>query len=942
MSSIPTPPGRYSESKWKTGSDAFATVALESPLAFAYDTGVILRRAGNAGRCRPPGRKGECVHVVSAVRSLCVLLCAAAFGLAGAMPSSAASAPRDPVLILHSYHRGEWTDRIGDGIQSVLGSRPRTDVHIEYMDTKKLRTPEYLDQLARIYRMKYAAVPFKVIIVSDDDALNFATRHQRDVFAGAPIVFCGVNAFDEAMLRTNPDVTGVLEEGDFEQTLTVAFQMRPAAQRLLVIHDATSTSDVNLANLHQVLAARFSGIQMVDLGRLTLDELHQRMASADPRDAAFFVAFWTDAAGEVISPDQLAPVFRSSAVPIFGRSEWMIGKGEAGGKCVSGFKQGSAAGALAQQVLDGTPAGRLPVVRDDMNVFMFDQAELRRHRISASQVPAGSVVANAPERFYRVSKPMLVLLLALVAALVAFLVSAIVFTRRRHHSERMLRLTRFVVEHSSDGVLWLGADGCVREVNATACRQFARSREELIGVGIGTLAPAWTAAVWSAHWAALHASGALREETPFLGRGRSPFPAEVLLEFARFEGLEYACAFVRNITERRRLEERLRQSQRMESVGQLAGGIAHDFNNMLAGILGAAEVLRLDLAPDDSRRPAVDVIVKSAARAADLTSKLLAFSRKGRLVSEPLDIHAMIESALELFSHSVDRLVRMETALRAARRQVIGDPAQLQNAVLNLCINARDAMPQGGTLRVTTDDITFDAGTTQPVGLRLRAGSYVCIRVEDTGTGIPDDILPRIFDPFFTTKEVGRGTGLGLAAVQGTVIEHGGAVQVKSAVGHGSVFSIYLPSQIPDQIPEPAAPRSEPSDPKTATILVVDDEAVVRTVLEATLSRLGYRVLLAGDGRRGVELYHQHAGRIDLVLLDMIMPEMSGDECFRAIRRMDPAAAVLVVSGYARDKRIDDLEAEGLLGFVRKPFTIDTLQRAVSAALARRDRAGGI
>ena len=862
-------------------------------------------------------------------------------GLWTAGPATAAPVPRDPVLILHSYHKGEWTDGIGSGILSVIGSRPRTDVHIEYMDTKKIRTPEYLERLAEIYRMKYAAVRFKVVIVSDDDAFLFAGTRQQSLFGGAPVVFCGVNALDEGFLNTHPDMTGVLEQGDFEQTLRVALRMRPAVRRLLVIRDSTLASEINTANLRQVLAERFGGVSVEECRDLTLTDLDRRLRTADPDGAAFFIGFWSDASGEVISPDQLGQVFRASAVPVFGRSEWMMGRGQTGGKCVSGFKQGAAAGELAAKVLNGTPAGTLPVVREDLNLFMFDRAEMRRHHIPVSLAPRNSVFVNVPEHFYRVSKLVLAVLVIVLVGMSSFAVSMAVAARFRHRAERMLRLTRFVVEHSSDGVLWIGADGKVFEANEAACRQFARSRDDLIGLAIGALAPAWTATVWNVRWSELHEKGGLREETPFLGRNREPFPAEVLLEFARFEGQDYACAFVRDIAERRRLEERLRQSQRMESIGQLAGGIAHDFNNMLAGILGAAEVLRMDLATDDPRRPSLDLIVKSAARAADLTSKLLAFSRKGRIVSEPLDIHAVIESALELFSHSVDRMVRIETALRAARCQVRGDPAQIQNAILNLCINARDAMPQGGTLRVTTDDMTYEPGITQPIGLRLCAGSYVFIRVEDTGTGIPDEILPRIFDPFFTTKEVGRGTGLGLAAVQGTVIEHGGAVQVRSVVGQGTVFSLYLPSGIPESLPADGGGAAAAVRRESATILVVDDEAVVRTVTEAILSRLGYRVLVAADGRQGLELFYKHRERIHLTLLDMIMPAMSGDECFRAIRRVDPSAAVLVMSGYARDKRIDDLEEEGLLGFVRKPFTAEALSSAIAAALSGRSRAAG-
>ncbi len=383
-------------------------------------------------------------------------------------------------------------------------------------------------------------------------------------------------------------------------------------------------------------------------------------------------------------------------------------------------------------------------------------------------------------------------------------------------------------------------------------------------------------------------------------------------------------------------EEQLHQSQKMDAIGQLAGGVAHDFNNMLAGILGSAELLAENLPEGDPRHGLVRTIIKASGRAADLTSKLLAFSRKGKLVSTALDLHRIVQDTLALLERSIDKRIQIRQELKARSPQVVGDPSQLENALLNLCINARDAMPEGGVLTVETEDLRLRESFSDPSGFQVEAGPYVRLSVRDTGHGIPPEIRDRIFEPFFTTKAEGKGTGLGLAAVYGIVKGHRGALQVESAPGQGSAFSILLP--VDDiRCSQPAMEEVRVQHRGEGTILVIDDEDMIRSTTARILASMGYEVLLAADGSEGLRLFEARRPEIQLVLMDLVMPGLTGRETFRRLRALDPELRVVAASGFADDQSVADMVAEGLVGFLHKPYGMRELADAIHAALAAPD-----
>ena len=379
-------------------------------------------------------------------------------------------------------------------------------------------------------------------------------------------------------------------------------------------------------------------------------------------------------------------------------------------------------------------------------------------------------------------------------------------------------------------------------------------------------------------------------------------------------------------------QERLRQSEKMDSIGQLAGGIAHDFNNMLGGILSAAELLQRHLPENDDRnRRMVSLINKSALRAAELTSQLLSFSRQNKSLSTSFDLRQIIHDAVALLERTINKQIEIKTTMLDTEIPIICDPAQLQSAILNIGINAGDAMGGKGNLTIKTEAVELDSAYCQAIHFDIQPGPYVELSIQDSGHGIALETQKHIFEPFYTTKEQGKGTGLGLAAVYGTICTHKGAIAVYSEPGQGTIFRIFLP--LSDSIFVPATKRAVAPLQGSGYILVIDDEEVIRTSAKITLEDMGYEVALASDGEKGVAAFEAEHDRINLVILDMIMPKLGGIDTFRALRKIDPEARIIIASGFSKGDSINTLKQEGLLGFISKPYRRTELEQLLAEVM---------
>ena len=390
---------------------------------------------------------------------------------------------------------------------------------------------------------------------------------------------------------------------------------------------------------------------------------------------------------------------------------------------------------------------------------------------------------------------------------------------------------------------------------------------------------------------------------------------------------------LRDVTEQRELQRQLVQAQKMESVGTLAGGIAHDFNNILTATLGYALLIRKEIDNREAVLSHLEVLEHSARRAVELTRRLLSFSRAGVVDRKPIRLNDIVQEAVQLLRRTFDRTIEIRMACEPDLPSILGDQGQIHQVVINLCVNARDAMPGGGVLTLRTrGEFLHDEETL------VSPPPSVVLQVSDTGMGIPKEIVSKIFDPFFTTKGPGVGTGLGLSIVYGIVKQHRGRIDVASEPGRGTEFTLRFPPS--DQEPAAAvdAPKAEPRLHGRETILVVDDEPALRQLMHISLSELGYTVLEAADGLEAIEQYQRHRPAVDLVLIDLVMPRLGGRETYQRLKKLDPSIRALFATGYGIDDQVNELLSTGVLGIIRKPYEMTVVENEIRAVLDRPPR----
>lgn len=399
------------------------------------------------------------------------------------------------------------------------------------------------------------------------------------------------------------------------------------------------------------------------------------------------------------------------------------------------------------------------------------------------------------------------------------------------------------------------------------------------------------------------------------------------------KGIYYAYCIFSDITEQRAIENRLKQSEKLEAIGQLAGGLAHDFNNQLGGIIGFADLLMDRGIEDPFIKEYSGKIINCAQHVANLTGQLLSFARLGNYFSVPVDLHTIIDEVISMLSHSIDKKIAIKKGFNAPVSCVKGDPSQLQSAILNIAINARDAMPDGGVLEFTTDVVYLDEEYCSTHEYEVIPGEFVQVSIADTGIGIDDKIRKHIFEPFFTTKEFGKGTGMGLAAVYGTVKSHKGAIYVYSEIDNGTVFKLSFPLE-KDKQPDYTDKESDIEITKgEGRIMLVDDEEIIIELGKRVLSNLGYEVLVCRNGPEAIEVYRKNRESINLAIIDIVMPKMNGGEVLRKLKEINPEIKAIMSSGYSENGCARIAGSEGALGFIQKPYRIAEMSRMISKVM---------
>jgi PAS domain S-box-containing protein len=498
---------------------------------------------------------------------------------------------------------------------------------------------------------------------------------------------------------------------------------------------------------------------------------------------------------------------------------------------------------------------------------------------------------------------------------------------------------RTLFNYAGDSIFIADLDGRFIEVNEEACARLGYTREEILKMSVSDVERGISSTDLEERLQKLHGVGHIVFESEYSPQEGSLIPMEVNSRLFEFNGVEAVLSICRDITERRHaakqrseLEEQLRQVQKIESIGRLAGGIAHDFNNLLTPILGYSEVALMTLEEPSQLRDNIEQILSAAERAKDLTRQLLAFSRKQLLETRVLQLNAVITDFEKMMRRLIGEDIEVVSRLDSRLGCIKADPAQVQQILVNLAVNARDAMPEGGKLMIETGNVWLgDAFVKTHPG--MKPGAYVMLTISDTGVGMTPEVREQIFEPFFTTKEQGKGTGLGLSTVYGIVKQHGGGIWVYSELGRGTIFKVYLPradeaADIEEDV------KNKPGVRGTETIFVIEDDKMVRELAREILSEHGYEVIVSENPIEALQMARERKEAIHLMLTDVIMPDMNGKELYEAVHAFRPDVRVLYMSGYTGDVIANHGILDDKVHFLQKPFSVHDLTQKIREILS--------
>ena len=845
------------------------------------------------------------------------------------------------VLVLHSYHHGlSWDDGIDRGIESVFEkSDLDIEIQFEYMDTKRIYDQEYLDKLYKIYKYKFRNRKVNLIISTDNNAFNFLLEHGNELFPQTPVVFCGVNDFKDGMLEDRSLYTGTVEAIDIRETLDVALKLHPKTEHFIVYGDNSPTYLANKAILERIIPDYERSIDFIFKDNFNIREIREHILKLPSNSLILLISTIRDEQGQLISFQRSAEMMAAvSSVPLYGCWDFFLGHGIVGGKLISGFSQGETAAHIALTILNGEKVENIPVLKESPNRYMFDYKQMQRFGIDLSDIPEDSIVINKPRTFYSEHKGLIWSAIVGIGGLVLiiFILASNIIIRRRAE-ESLLESKehyRTLFEGSRDAIFLHNLEGKFIDANQAMLDLFGYTREEMIGMNSIDI----------------HAHP--EDRSKFLNElVQKGFHRDYEIKLKKKDGTEIDClltasirraddgtiigyqGIIRDISDKKLLESQLLQAQKMEAVGRLAGGIAHDFNNLLTTIIGNTELSLLRTGKDNPLCENIAEIKKAANRAASLTRQLLAFSRKQVLQPVVLNLNTVICSLEKMIGRLIGEDVELETLLSPDLGEVRADAGQMEQVIMNLVINARDAMPRGGKLIIETANVDLDENYASEHGVKLNPGPYVMLAVSDTGKGIDKETQSRIFEPFFTTKEKGKGTGLGLSTVYGIVKQSGGLIWVYSELGEGTTFKIYLPRIRCGSEPlrKEQAPLEAPKG--VETVLIVEDDDAVRSLACKILELQGYKILEAKDGEEAMKVSKEYKGPIHLMITDVVMPGISGRELQEQLHPLRPAMKVLYMSGYTDNATAYHKVLDSGVAFLQKPFTPETLARKVREVL---------
>jgi two-component system cell cycle sensor histidine kinase/response regulator CckA len=864
--------------------------------------------------------------------------------------SVTAQTPPPNVVILDSYHNGyAWSDNELTGLKERLAEKyPSIDPPVEYLDAKRFPDQDHLRTVGDYLIRKYGATKVDLVITLDNPALDMLLQRGKELFPGAPIVFAGYNGFSPQLLADHPKVTGIAEADDIAGTLQLALSLFPQAKKVFVISDATATGIATAREVQAIAPAFANRLEFTAAPALSFSELAVQIASLPSDALVLLLAFTTDRDGLTLPMQQSTTLLTSNAqVPVFTVLEPRLGFGTIGGSLVSGRDHGRAAGNMALRVLSGDDPSWIPVIQEVSSRPMFDYRILSKFNVPLSALSPGSVVINRPENFMEKYQSLVLGALAVFAVLFSLIVglSATIVRRRRAERELAKSRTRIraILNATGDLIIATDANRIITDCNSRIEPLFGYAPQEVVGhsMEILHLSSERFRRMADVALPIIDREGSWRGEWEYRNKQGETVATEVTLTALKTKDGKPSgyVAVIRDIRERRRAqdtlrqaEEKLRQALKMEAIGRLAGGVAHDFNNLLTVIKGYGDLVIEKVGSENPIYAELQEIVRAAQQASMLTAQLLAFSRKQVFQPKSFDLNALVSELAKMLRRLIGEDIELSTSLARSPMSIKADPGQIEQVIMNLAMNARDAMPQGGKLFIQTEEAELPDSIRQEHP-DSHPGRYVTLVVKDTGRGMDKETLSHLFEPFYSTKEKGRGTGLGLSTVYGIVIQSEGHITCQSARGRGTSFTIFLPLREAgaDRDKAPAG-DGEPLG-GSESILLVEDEEAVRKFVKSTLNSRGFSVRDTSNGKQALQLISDGETWPNLVITDVIMPKMSGKQLAERIRRFLPHTKILFISGYtggATDVQDSEPDVSPLL---QKPFGPEELVRKVRSVL---------
>ena len=873
---------------------------------------------------------------VSGIISLTIIVCAF-------FQTQGFAANNKKLLFLVSYHQGfTWSDDVVSGITDRLKDTDRDiQFYIEYMDTRRwYDDAQYLKNLHDIYQYKYRGVRFDAIITVDDNAYNFMLKKRDQLFPEVPVVFCGVNYFSDDQLTGIKNFTGIAESLDVKGTIDLILKLQPKIANINIISDKSSFGTMQTRLIKNVIQDyKGKNVRFNIWDNLSVRDFAEKAKKLSSNSAILYVVIVKDREGRPFNPSEYLPnISKEAAGPIYGVDENLLPYGIVGGSLKSGLVHGMQAAEIAIQVLKGTQASQIPVIKAPKFVAKFRYDLLTSFQIELDRLPAGSVLIGKPFSFYETYKNLVWIVFGAMAFLLLFIAILALNIVRRKKAEVSLRRSeekyRTLFENSGDPIYINTREGGFVDVNQSFLDLFGYAREEIADLTTEDIYadPENRPRVLKE----IDQKGYLRDFENWYKK-KDGTKIECLLtatlrraddgSITGYEGV------IRDISERKHLEAQLRQSQKMEGIGTLAGGIAHEFNNILGIIIGNTELAIDDVPEWNPAKESLKEIRKASMRAKDVVRHILSFARKTPAQRKPIQISTIIRDSLKLMRASIPTTIEIRQNISCGSEMILADPTEINQILMNLCTNSVHALSEEtGVLEVNLENEKLKVKNEE---LGLEAGRYVKLTVKDTGSGIEPKIMDRIFDPYFTTKDIGEGTGMGLAVAYGIIKKHDGEIKVSSELGIGTVVEVLFPL-----IDETVTPEVEEEPEVLPTgnerVLFVDDEVSLGKMAKQMLERLGYQVITNTNPKEALALFKSEPDQFDLVVTDMAMSQMAGDRLAQELMNIRKDIPVILCTGHSA--RIDEDRAKGLglAAYVMKPLVTrdfaNTVRRVLDAA----------